>query len=40
MKYMTAKEEDIITNQNYIQKGTAIDHLLRCPNSNPRSKTR
>ncbi len=28
MKYMTAKEEDIITNQNYIQKGTAIDHLL------------
>ena len=29
MKYMTAKEEDIITNQNYIQKGTAIDHLLQ-----------
>jgi len=28
MKYMTAKEEDIITNQNYIQKGTAINHLL------------
>ena len=28
MKYMTAKEEDIITNQNYIQKATAIDHLL------------
>ena len=28
MKYMTAKEEDIITNQNYIQKGTAIDNLL------------
>lgn len=28
MKYMTAKEEDIITNQNYISKGTAIDHLL------------
>lgn len=22
MKYMTAKEEDILTNQNYIQKGT------------------
>ena len=21
MKYMTAKEEDILTNQNYIQKG-------------------
>jgi hypothetical protein len=28
MKYMTAREEDIITNQNYIAKGTAIDHLL------------
>lgn len=28
MKYMTAREEDIITNQNYIQKGTAIDNLL------------
>jgi hypothetical protein len=22
MKYMTAKEEDILTNQSYIQKGT------------------
>ena len=29
MKYMTAKEEDILTNQNYIQKGTVIDNLLR-----------
>ena len=28
MKYMTAREEDILTNQNYIQKGTVIDHLL------------
>ncbi len=28
MKYMTAKEEDILTNQNYIQKGTVIDKLL------------
>ena len=29
MKYMTAKEEDILTNQNYIKKGTVIDKLLR-----------
>ena len=29
MKYMTAKEEDILTNQNYIQKGTVVDNLLR-----------
>ena len=28
MKYMTAKEEDILTNQSYIQKGTVIDKLL------------
>ena len=28
MKYMTAKEEDILTNQNFIQKGTVIDKLL------------
>lgn len=28
MKYMTAKEEDILTNQNYIQKGVVIDKLL------------
>jgi hypothetical protein len=28
MKYMTAKEEDILTNQNYIDKGTVIDKLL------------
>ena len=28
MKYMTAKEEDILSNQNYIQKGTVIDKLL------------
>ena len=28
MKYMTAREEDIITNQSYIQKGTVIDKLL------------
>jgi hypothetical protein len=28
MKYMTAKEEDIITNNSYIQKGIVIDKLL------------
>ena len=28
MKYMTAKEEDILTNTNYIQKGTVLDKLL------------
>ena len=29
MKYMTAKEEDILTNQNYITKGIVIDKLLQ-----------
>jgi len=29
MKYMTAKEEDILTNQNYIRSGTVIDKLLK-----------
>jgi hypothetical protein len=29
MKYMTAKEEDILTNQNYIKDGTVIEKLLR-----------
>ena len=29
MKYMTAREEDILTNQNYIQQGTVIDKLLQ-----------
>ena len=28
MKYMTAKEEDILTNQSYITKGTVLDKLL------------
>ena len=27
MKYMTAREEDILTNQNYIKGGTVIDKL-------------
>jgi len=29
MKYMTAKEEDILTNQSYIQKGTVLDKLFQ-----------
>jgi hypothetical protein len=29
MKYMTAREEDILTNQNFIEKGTVIDKLLQ-----------
>lgn len=29
MKYMTAKEEDILTNQSYITKGTVIDKLMK-----------
>tara|TARA_B100001094_G_scaffold25060_1_gene20982 strand:- start:369 stop:1115 length:747 start_codon:yes stop_codon:yes gene_type:complete len=29
MKYMTAREEDILTNQNLIKNGTVIDKLLQ-----------
>jgi hypothetical protein len=29
MKYMTAKEEDILTNSNYLKQGIAIDKLLQ-----------
>ena len=29
IKYMTAKEEDILTNQNLIENGTVIDKLLQ-----------
>jgi hypothetical protein len=29
MKYMTAKEEDILTNTNYIKQGIVIDKLLQ-----------
>jgi len=29
MKYMTAKEEDILTNQNYIRQGIVVDKLLK-----------
>jgi hypothetical protein len=29
MKYMTAREEDILTNQAYIKNGTVLDKLMR-----------
>ena len=29
IKYMTAKEEDILTNQSYIERGTVLDELLK-----------
>lgn len=29
MKYMTAKEEDILSNQSYIKNGTVLDKLLQ-----------
>ena len=29
MKYMTAKEEDILTNQAFIQQGVVLDKLLK-----------
>ena len=29
MKYMTAKEEDILTNENFIKKGIVLDKLLQ-----------
>ena len=29
IKYMTAKEEDILTNQSYIKKGIVVDKLLQ-----------
>lgn len=29
MKYMTAKEEDILTNQNYITRGVVVDKLIQ-----------
>lgn len=29
MKYMTAKEEDILSNQNYIRQGVVFDKLLK-----------
>ena len=29
MKYMTAREEDILSNQSYIENGTVLDKLLK-----------
>ena len=29
LKYMTAKEEDILTNQSYIKNGTVLDRLMK-----------
>jgi hypothetical protein len=29
IKYMTAKEEDILTNQSYIERGVVLDELLK-----------
>ena len=29
MKYMTAKEEDILTNQSYIKQGVVLDKLFK-----------
>jgi hypothetical protein len=29
MKYMTAKEEDILTNQSYIRNGTVLDKVMK-----------
>jgi hypothetical protein len=30
IKHMTAKEEDLLVNENYIKKGTVLDKLLEC----------
>ena len=32
IKYMTAKEEDILSNQAFIQKGVVLDKLIRICN--------
>jgi hypothetical protein len=29
LKYMSAREEDILTNQNYLEKGIVVDKLLQ-----------
>ena len=35
VKYMTAKEEDILTSSNLIEKGLVIDRLLESVIANP-----
>ena len=39
VKYMTAKEEDILTSQNLIQQGKVIDKLLESVIANPKIKS-
>ena len=36
VKYMTAKEEDILTSTNLIEKGLVIDRLLESVIANPK----
>jgi hypothetical protein len=36
IKYMTAKEEDILTSTNLLEKGLAIDKLLESIIANPK----
>ena len=38
IKYMTAKEEDILTSTNLLEKGLAIDKLLESIIANPKVK--
>ena len=38
VKYMTAKEEDILTSTNLIQQGKVIDRLLESVVANPKVK--
>ena len=38
VKYMTAREEDILTSANLIEKGTVIDKLLESVIANPKIK--
>ena len=40
VKYMSAKEEDILTNQSYIKKGTVLDKLLESVIVNDKIKVR
>lgn len=36
MKHMTAREEDILTNRNFIEKGIAVDRLLKALITTPK----
>ena len=40
IKYMSAKEEDILTNQSLIKKGTVLDKLLESVIVNDKIKLR